>query len=58
MPYVILFFVVAGLIMLALKYWYIVVGVIAVIALAIWLPETIRDWDKKRPGRGARTDLR
>ncbi|WP_082628258.1 HNH endonuclease [Actinobaculum massiliense] len=42
MPYVILFFVVAGLIMLALKYWYIVVGVIAVIALAIWLPGAIR----------------
>ncbi len=26
--------------------------------IAGWLPETIRDWDKKRPGRGARTDLR
>ncbi|MFD6895906.1 XRE family transcriptional regulator [Rhodococcus sp. NPDC060086] len=23
-----------------------------------WRPETIREWQSRRPGRGARTDLR
>ena len=27
-------------------------------AIRAWLPETVEEWIKNRPGRGARTDLK